>query len=107
MTAVDSAKVLPVVKSVALHRVRVPLVEPFRISNGEVAEKEAILIEVATLGNRQIGWGEASPMPGNFYSGDTPETVWDSLVNNLIPDLLNAGKVDVAKYYEKLRIDSV
>ena len=107
MTSVDSAKALPVVKSVALHRVRVPLVEPFRISNGEVAEKEAILIEVATVGNKQIGWGEASPMPGNFYSGDTPETVWDSLVNNLIPDLLNAGKVDVAKYYEKLRIDSV
>ena len=107
MTAVDSAKELPVVKSVALHRVRVPLVEPFRISNGEVAEKEAILIEVATAGNKQIGWGEASPMPGTFYSGDTPETVWDSLVNNLIPDLLNAGKVDVTKYYEKLRIDSV
>jgi len=33
-------------KSIVLHRVRVPFVEPFRISNGVVAEKESILIEV-------------------------------------------------------------
>src|ERR671919_247630 len=95
MSAVDRAKMLPVVKSVALHRVRVPLVEPFRISNGEVAEKEAILIEVATGDKKQIGWGEASPMPGSFYSSDTPETVWDSLVNNLVPVVLNDGELDV------------
>lgn len=107
MAAVNRAKVLPVVKSVALHRVRVPLVEPFRISNGEVAEKEAILIEVATGDNKHIGWGEASPMPGNFYSSDTPETVWNSLVNNLVPVVLNDGEVEVPRYYEKLRSHAV
>ena len=107
MAAVNRAKVLPVVKSVALHRVRVPLVEPFRISNGEVAEKEAILIEVATGDNKHIGWGEASPMPGNFYSSDTPETVWNSLVNNLVPVVLNDGEVEVPRYYERLRSHAV
>jgi hypothetical protein len=55
------------VKSVVLHRVRVPFVEPFRISNGVVAEKDAILIELATE-EGIVGWGEASPMSGSFYS---------------------------------------
>jgi O-succinylbenzoate synthase len=90
------------VKSIALHRVSVPLVEPFRISNGSVAEKEAILIEVLTEDDR-VGWGEASPMPGAFYSGDTPETVWTSLTTSLIPHVLNAGEVDALRFYENLR----
>jgi len=99
MTAVDTVKALATVKSVALHRVRVPLVEPFRISNGEVVEKEAILIEVATPDNKYVGWGEASPMTGNFYSGDTPESSWDSLVNKLVPVVLNNGEIDVPGFY--------
>ena len=36
------------IKSIALHHVRVPLIEPFRISNGAIAEKDAILVEVKT-----------------------------------------------------------
>ena len=48
---------------VVLHRVRVPLCEPFRISNGEVREKDAILVEVNTT-QGLTGWGEASPMAG-------------------------------------------
>ncbi len=107
MTAVDTVKTPMAVKSVALHRVRVPLVEPFRISNGEVSEKEAILVEVTAAGGKHVGWGEASPMPGNFYSGDTPDSVWESLVNSLVPDLLNDNKVEVSSYYERLRNYSV
>ena len=61
------------VKSVVLHRVRVPFVEPFRISNGVVAEKDAILIELET-DEGIIGWGEASPMSGSFYSAATPDS---------------------------------
>jgi o-succinylbenzoate synthase len=103
MTAVDTARLRPEVKSVTLHRVRVPLVEPFRISNGEVAEKDAILIEVETRDNKHSGWGEASPMPGNFYSGDTPESCWESLVNKLVPLVLSEGEIGVPSFYERLR----
>jgi L-alanine-DL-glutamate epimerase-like enolase superfamily enzyme len=42
-------------KSVVLHRVRVPFVEPFRISNGVVAEKDAILIELTTDDGMLVG----------------------------------------------------
>jgi O-succinylbenzoate synthase len=90
------------VKSVVLHRVRIPLVEPFRISNGIVAEKEAIVIEVTTS-DGVVGWGEASPMSGSFYSDDTPESAWQSLSKQLVPALLNAGELDATNYYLQLR----
>jgi O-succinylbenzoate synthase len=90
------------IRSIALHHVRVPLVEPFRISSGAVAEKDAILVEVMT-GDEVVGWGEASPMSGTFYSGDTPESVWSSLTASLIPAVLSAGEVDVIRFYERIR----
>src|SRR5215204_7466261 len=72
------------VKSVVLHRVRIPFVEPFRISNGTVAEKESILVELTTK-DGALGWGEASPMQGAFYSAATPESCWRDLNEDLIP----------------------
>ncbi len=103
MTATLTSKAeLISIKSISLHSVRVPLVEPFRISNGAVAEKDAILVEVMTR-DEVVGWGEASPMSGTFYSADTPESVWSSLTASLIPAVLSAGEVDVTRFYEKIR----
>ena len=90
------------VKSVALHRVRAPFVEPFRISNGVVAEKDAILIELTTK-EGIIGWGEASPMSGSFYSAATPDTSWTVLREQIAPALLSAGEVHPATFFEFLR----
>jgi O-succinylbenzoate synthase len=90
------------VERVALHRVRVPLKEPFRISNGSVAEKDCILVEVTT-GGGVTGWGEASPMSGSFYSDDTPESVWRALGEKLIPLVLGEGEIDAPRFYERLR----
>ena len=90
------------VRSVVLHRVRVPLVEPFRISNGIAAEKDAILIELATE-EGIVGWGEASPMSGSFYSDATPDSSWTALRERLIPALLAAGQVNPATFFEVLR----
>lgn len=71
---------------ITLTHVRIPLVEPFKISNGEVSEKDGILVGVASQG--LVAWGEASPMSGGFYSDDTPESVWIHLVEKLIPEIL-------------------
>ena len=68
---------------VTLTHVRIPLVEPFRISNGEIAEKDGIVVAVA--GDGLVGFGESSPMAGNFYSGDTPESCWRDLTERLVP----------------------
>jgi O-succinylbenzoate synthase len=90
------------VKSVTLHRVRIPLVEPFRISNGEITEKDAILVEVKS-DDGVVGWGEASPMSGTFYSADTPDGAWAALSKLLIPELLRSGAVDVKNFYLRSR----
>ena len=89
-------------KSIVLHRVRVPFVEPFRISNGVVTEKESILIEVTNT-DEVTGWGECAPMAGSFYSADTPDTSWQTLTRELIPWLLESGTVDPHQAYEQLR----
>src|ERR1041384_5247275 len=93
------------VRSVVLHRVRVPFVEPFRISNGVVVEKDAILIELTTV-EGIVGWGEASPMSGSFYSAATPDSSWAVLRDRIVPVLLSAGQVDPAKLYEFLHEQS-
>lgn len=70
----------------SLTHVRVPLVEPFRISSGAVAEKDGLVVQLES--NGLMGVGESSPMSGSFYSSDTPESCWQELKEQLIPSLL-------------------
>jgi o-succinylbenzoate synthase len=88
-------------KTVTLHRVRVPLIEPFRISNGAVVEKDVILVQVTTE-DGITGWGESSPMGGTFYSSDTPQSAWQEL-ETLIPSIFSTGRFDVTNFYQELR----
>jgi O-succinylbenzoate synthase len=71
------------IDKIILTHIRVPLMETFKISNGEITEKDAILVGVYSDG--LIGYGESSPMSGSFYSDETPESAWDCLVNELVP----------------------
>ena len=89
------------VESVRLRHVAVPLVEPFRISNGEIREKEAIIVEVEQNGLR--GFGEASPMSGSFYSSETPETTWEFLQSTLIPFVLHNAFSSAEEFVEKYK----
>lgn len=66
-------------------RVRIPMREPFRISSGEVAQKEAILVRIAE-GNA-FGWGESSAMAGGFYSAETPDSCQHELIDRILPAL--------------------
>ena len=90
------------IKNIVLHRVRIPFVEPFRISNGVVAEKESILIEVTNT-DEVTGWGECAPMAGSFYSADTPDSSWRALTQDLIPRLFESRTVDPHQAYLQLR----
>lgn len=75
------------VERVVLTHLQIPLKEPFRISGGEVAVKDAILVAVETSSG--IGLGESSPMALGFgYSNDTPEQCWDELTRVIAPDLI-------------------
>lgn len=75
------------VTRISLTWVRIPLHEPFRISNGVVAEKDGIVVALSSDG--LTGYGESSPMAGSFYSADTPESCWLQLTSSLAPRLLN------------------
>ena len=77
---------------IRLHWIQVPLHEPFRISSGAVARKEAILVELRA--GEHAGWGEASPMAGAFYSSETPEGTWAFLRERLIPSFIEQPELD-------------
>jgi o-succinylbenzoate synthase len=71
---------------ITLTHVRIPLVETFKISNGEVREKDGILVSIDAEG--VTGVGEASPMAGGFYSEETPEGTWEVLREKIVPAVL-------------------
>lgn len=71
------------IEKIILTHVRVPLIEPFRISSGAVSEKDGIVVELQADGLR--GYGESSPMAGSFYSKDTPEESWKELCEIVAP----------------------
>src|SRR4051812_45724466 len=64
-------------RHIKLNWVQIPLHEPFRISSGAVAVKDAIIVQYCKDG--VTGWGEASPMAGAFYSQETPDSTWAAL----------------------------
>jgi o-succinylbenzoate synthase len=75
------------IERVVLTHLQIPLKESFRISGGEVAIKDAILVTVETSSG--IGHGESSPMASGFgYSTDTPDGCWDDLRNTIAPSLM-------------------
>lgn len=83
--------------SITLDWVQIPLREPFRISNGSVAVKDAIV--VAYDANGVTGYGEASPMSGSFYSTETPESTWNAL-ERMIPEVLRDPLVELDSIIE-------
>jgi O-succinylbenzoate synthase len=72
---------------VVLTHLQIPFKEPFRISGGEVAVKDAILVALET--SSAVGYGESSPMAASFgYSQDTPEGCWEDLTTLIAPSLI-------------------
>ncbi len=74
------------IKRITLTHVRIPLHEPFRISNGEIAEKDGIVVAVEA--DELTGFGESSPMAGSFYSSLTPTSCWQELTTQLVPAIV-------------------
>jgi o-succinylbenzoate synthase len=91
------------IERIDLHHVRVPLREPFRISSGEVAEKDGIVVRAFSEGLEGIG--ESSPMAGGFYSDDTPDASWQELCDIIAPAVLDfdaGGAEDWTRLLESL-----
>jgi O-succinylbenzoate synthase len=71
------------IDEITLTHIRIPLIEPFRISSGCVSVKEGIVVALHSEG--LVGYGESSPMGGSFYSADTPEKCWTELCARVAP----------------------
>lgn len=74
------------IQSAEAWRVAVPMIEPFRISSGEVSAKDSVFLRISD--GDAFGWGESSAMSGNFYSTETPDSCQRELVETVLPALL-------------------
>jgi O-succinylbenzoate synthase len=80
---------------ITLTHIRIPLKEPYRDSAGEVANKDAIIVEIETRGGL-VGLGECSPACcGAGDSADDVETCWNNLANRIVPGLVGRSFPDV------------
>src|SRR5215831_12603923 len=97
-SAIELAATGPVrISCVEAFRVGIPMLEPFRISSGEVANKDAVLIRISD--GDTFGWGESSAMAGGFYSTDTPDSCQQELISTVLPaiagrEFANVGEVE-------------
>jgi O-succinylbenzoate synthase len=78
------------VAAVELHRVRMPLVAPFRTSFGTQTERELLLLRVVSPESE--GWGECVAMTQPLYSYETVETAAWVLRTELVPRVLALGE---------------
>jgi len=76
------------IDEVAIHVVRLPLIEPFTTSFGTVQDRDQLLIEVR--GDGISGWGEAAVLPFPFYNPETPQTALHILKDFAIPMFFEA-----------------
>jgi O-succinylbenzoate synthase len=74
------------IEAINLYAIQIPFQEPFRISSGEVTKTNSIIVRVITE-EGQIGYGEAAPMDGDFYSNITPAQCW-KMLQDLCPRLI-------------------
>ncbi|AUI59556.1 o-succinylbenzoate synthase [Amycolatopsis sp. BJA-103] len=79
------------IERVALRRIALPLVSPFRTSLGIEYERVALLVQVTTPDGD--GWGECVAGADASYSSEYVEGAEDVLMRHLVPPLLAAGNV--------------
>src|SRR3954464_3552254 len=86
------------VTGVALHRVHLPLVTPFRSAHGVETARDALLVRVDTP--EGAGWGECVAMRDPTYTSEYVDGAQQVMTNWLAPLLLSAGQLggaDVAR----------
>lgn len=73
------------IDGILLRELHVPLVRPFETSFGVTRDRRVLLAEVRSEG--LIGWGECTAGERPFFSGESTDTAWEILLNELGPML--------------------
>jgi O-succinylbenzoate synthase len=77
------------IDGIVLRELQVPLVRPFETSFGVTRNRRILLAEVRSEG--LTGWGECTAGERPHFSGESTDTAWQVLVNDLGPMLASAN----------------
>src|SRR6266852_687840 len=80
------------IDSIILRELQVPLVRPFETSFGVTRDRRIVLAEIRSEG--LTGWGECTAGERPFFSGESTDTAWQVIVNELGPMLASAEEVE-------------
>src|ERR1035437_8969282 len=80
------------IDSIILRELHVPLVRPFETSFGVTRNRRIVLAEVRSEG--LTGWGECTAGERPFFSGESTDTAWQVIVNELGPMLASSEQVE-------------
>ncbi|HKN21708.1 MAG TPA: o-succinylbenzoate synthase [Terracidiphilus sp.] len=73
------------IDAIILREVHMPLVRPFETSFGVTRNRRIVLAEIQSEG--LTGWGECTAGERPFFSGESTDTAWQVMVNELGPML--------------------
>jgi O-succinylbenzoate synthase len=73
------------IDAIILRELHMPLVRPFETSFGVTRNRRIVLAEVQSEG--LIGWGECTAGERPFFSGESTDTAWQVMANELGPML--------------------
>ncbi len=76
------------IDGIILRELHLPLVRPFETSFGVTSNRRILLAEVRSEG--LIGWGECTAGERPHFSGESTDTAWQVIVNELGPMLAGA-----------------
>jgi O-succinylbenzoate synthase len=77
------------IDGIYLRELHLPLVRPFQTSFGVTKDRRILLAEVHSEG--LVGWGECTAGERPHFSGESTDTAWQVIVNELGPMLASAS----------------
>jgi O-succinylbenzoate synthase len=80
------------IDSIVLRELHMPLVRPFETSFGVTRDRRILLAEIRSEG--LTGWGECTAGERPFFSGESTDTAWQVIVNELGPMLASSEQVE-------------
>ncbi|HEY1896014.1 MAG TPA: o-succinylbenzoate synthase [Terracidiphilus sp.] len=80
------------IDNIVLRELHIPLVRPFETSFGITRNRRILLVEIQSEG--LTGWGECTAGERPFFSGESTDTAWQIIVNELGPMMASSEVVE-------------
>lgn len=93
------------IERIELHKVRLPLVRPFRTSSAYRTHIEHILVRLIDTDGTE-GWGEIATAIDPFYNAETTQTAWHLAHDFICPMVIGREWADISEFrgfYQKIK----